>query len=135
MGQPDIALAPPLVAHGATEAGDLVVVGQDHPAFGRRELLVRIERKDRGGPKRASSPTLVLGANGLAAIGDNLESISPGYVFELVVPRRLPETIDNENGPRTRSDCRLHECRIHVVRLWLDVDEHRTDTHIQSAVA
>ena len=60
MLEPAALVAAALVAQRPQQAPLLLRVRRDHPALAGRDLLVRVEREDRGRAVRAERPALVL---------------------------------------------------------------------------
>jgi hypothetical protein len=73
--EPGAHLGAALVAHGAAEGGDLVVVGDDHTALAGGHLLIGVEGEGSGIAKGAELATAIVGPEGLAGVVNDAQIV------------------------------------------------------------
>ena len=112
---------PPPVAHAPAKTRYPVVVGDDHPAFARGDLLVGIEREHHPVRERAvpGLRALVFRPQGLAGVLDHHEPVAVRGLADDIEPRRLAEGVHREDGLRARSDSILDRIRVDVCQYGL----------------
>src|SRR5581483_3441558 len=78
MLEPAPGLGPALVSERAHQVPLLLGVGDHHPAFAGRELLVRVEGEDARGTAGSDGRPAVFGAERLAGVVDQGEAVAIG---------------------------------------------------------
>ena len=123
-----------LVTEADAEVGQARVVGHDHAALPRRHLLVWVESK-RGSPGEGTGqPAFVRGADDLAGILDDRDSMGVGDGHDAVHRHRPAEDVDRQEQPRPLGDGRRHTLGVHVPCRLVDVDKDGRGALEQRAV-
>ena len=91
-----------LAAQGAADVGEVVVVGDDHPAFAGGDLLVGVEAEDAGAAEGADG-SLAAGdgdasAEAFAGVFDEHQLVLLGELFELDHSAGMSEDFDGDDG-------------------------------------
>jgi len=137
VARPHPCFPPSLVGHALAKTRYPAVVGDDHPALARGDLLFGIEREHRavreGAVTGLDAP--VFRPQGLAGVLDHHKPVAVGDLADDVEPRRLAKGVHRKDGLRAGSDGVLDEVRVDVGGVRLDVHEHRLRPLIQGAVA
>ena len=79
------------------------VVGRDHAALARGDLLVRVEGEDREVPVRADASARGDRPDGLGGILDHREPVPPRDLVDAVDRARVAEDVHREDRPRPRT--------------------------------
>ncbi len=134
MLEPAALVATALVAQRAEQAPFLFGMRGHHPAFARRDLLVRIEREDGAWSLRSERSPLVPRAECLARVVDEREPVPVGDRAQLVELAGVPVDVDGDDRLRPRRHRRLDRRRVDVERARVDVGEYRDAALVHEAV-
>src|SRR5450756_2600326 len=134
MTQPLTYLSPPLVAHAATQHGDVVRLRDDASTLPRRYLLVGVERERPGCPPAATTPSLPFGAERFARVLDQLQTVLPRDLLDRIQFGWLTKRIHSEDSLGPLGDRCSYPCGINVVGVRPDIHEYRLHPFEQEAV-
>ena len=123
------------VAERAQALGEVVVVGQHHPALTRRDQLVGVEAEGAQRPEAAAAPPRrargratreVFRPVGLGGVLDDRETVPLRELEHGVHVDRVAVDVDGHDRSRARADPRRDLIRIQAPGLRIAVDEHGT---------
>ena len=134
MLQPAPAVGAPLICEALSQTPFLFGRNNERPALPRRDLLVRIERKDRWVAVRAEGLPTVASAECFAGILDEREFVASGDISKLIELHWVAKNVDRENGPRTRRNRAFDRRGIEIERVRIYVDKDRFCTFVEHAV-
>src|SRR6266511_3286140 len=132
--EPRARLEPSLVAQRREQLVLALVVRRDGAALTRRDLLVRIEREHRRVAVRPDGPPFVPRSERLARVLDERETVLAAELQQRIELARVAEDVDCDDRLRPLGDGSLDGGRIEVVRVWIDVREHRCGALVDRAV-
>src|ERR1700723_3494565 len=99
-----------LVTHAATQAGDVLVVRNDHAALGGCHLLVGIEREGGSISEGTHTPPSKFAAKRLTSVLDNDEAILPGQFHDGVHIARKSKNVNRQNRLHRATGCFVYQC-------------------------
>ena len=108
----------------------------EHATFGGGHVLGGIKAKCRRVVTASNEFPFVGSGNGMSGIFNDNKSVFLGDGINFVHLSRVPGIVDGNDGFRVGSDCLAKAGRIHVERVWLDINQNRGRTgmfdHIDS---
>ena len=120
-----------MAAHLPDLVEHLFVLGEHHPALGRRHVLVSVETESCGIPERAG----LLGARGMGCILDEQQAAAAGEVTPGGAIDRVARVMHDDHGPGARGAFRGRIGAGHHRQIErLDVDEYGSRSGIEDAV-
>jgi len=111
--------------------GKLVVIGGDHSAFARGEVLRGVEGEGGGGANRTDALAAVLRRQGMGGVFDDAEPVLGGHLHDRAHVARVPGDVDGEDGSGARGHRGRHGRRIDVQGARVHVDEHGCGPEVQ----
>src|SRR5215467_9261671 len=98
MREPGVEHVPALVSQRRAQVGIRLLVGDDHSALARRHLFIRVEGEARQVAECADALSLVLGAERLAGVFDQMKSFLSGDLDDRGHVGRLTEGMNRQNA-------------------------------------
>ena len=119
----------------ADTGGQLVVVGDNQPAFGAGHVFDRVEREN-GGPLPAHVAAFIMGTGRMGGVFDHRNAMALAHRANGVDVGWRARVVHGNYRFGTRSDRRFHRCRGNHQIVVIDIDHHRRGAqqadHIES---
>ena len=122
------------VADRAHAGGQRLVIRHDHPALARGDDLVRVEAEAADVAESAHPASLVRGAGRLGGVLDHRKPRRPRQLEERIHVHRVAEEMHRKDRLGAGRDALGHLGHIDVVRLRVDVREHRAGALEQDGI-
>ncbi len=125
---------PAVRAQHAGQVGDQIVVGDDHPALDRADVVREVEAEGAHDAEGAGRAALESRAVGLAGVLDDVQPVATGQLAQRPHVAGVAQQVHRHQRPRARPDGPLDRGGIEREGLEIHVDQHRHQPHVHQRV-
>ena len=114
--------------------GNRFAIGNNHSAFARCHLLIRVKSENSATAETADTLIFIFRADCLTRILDNFQVITNGDFDNFAHRRRTTENVNDHYRLRFRRNRGFDFFRVNIERLFVNVNENRNHLFIQQNI-